>query len=199
MASIVEGLFGMSPRQVQQQQQSQIDASAAKYAAQDPFQRATMGMYQTGAGLAGAGAGMLGMQNPDVVAAQQNQQFAGQIDMSTPEGIMEGAKAAQARGDTEMALKLTMLARQMQEEEARNKFNIAQANKMERDASKPEAIEQIQIEKIFAAKRRAEQAAIFLLLMRYSVKLTVSIERAEYLPVEVELRMKLKSLQKKSY
>jgi len=124
---IVSGLFGLSPNQVAQQQQQQINMQAQNYAQQDPFQRATSGMYQTGAGIGGIGAGMLGMVNPEVEAAKQRESMLGQIDMSTPEGILQGAELARQRGDIRMQIQLQALAEQRKNEMVDSEFKSAQA------------------------------------------------------------------------
>ena len=64
---------GPSSYEIQQQRQAQLDAAANAYAAQDPFQRATAGAYRAGGQIAEIGAGMFGMQRPEMAAAQQRQ------------------------------------------------------------------------------------------------------------------------------
>lgn len=115
--NIVEGLFGLTPSQVQQQQQAQIDAAAQQYARAAPFERATAQMYRGGAGLAGLGAGMLGMENPQMAAAQRTQALAQGGDLTTPEGLFAKAEQFRAAGDQQTALKLVMLGKKMQAEE----------------------------------------------------------------------------------
>lgn len=128
---IVSGLFGLSPMQVQQQQQQRIASQAQQYAQQDPFQRASAGMYQAGAGLAGMGAGLLGLQNPEVAAAQQREALLGQIDMQTPEGILKGAELARQRGDVKMQIQLQALAQQKQSEMQQAELLAAKTRKEE--------------------------------------------------------------------
>lgn len=129
---IVSGLFGLSPMQVRQQQQANLASQAQQYAQQDPFQRATAGMYQAGAGLAQAGAeGLFGMQNPEVVAAQQREALLGQIDMQTPEGILQGAELARQRGDVRMQLQLQLLAQQRKDEIQQAELLAAKTKKEE--------------------------------------------------------------------
>lgn len=129
---IVSGLFGLSPMQVRQQQQANLAAQAQQFAQQDPFQRATAGMYQAGAGLAQAGAeGLFGMQNPEVVAAQQREALLGQIDMQTPEGILQGAELARQRGDVRMQLQLQQLAQQRKDEIQQAELLAARTKKEE--------------------------------------------------------------------
>src|SRR3990167_6909285 len=96
---IVAGLFGLSPYQVQQQQQAAIQQQAQAYAQQDPFQRAAAGMYQGGAGLGMLGAQAAGMVNPEVEAAKQREAIMGGVtDMQTPQGLRALAAKFQAAG-----------------------------------------------------------------------------------------------------
>jgi len=124
---IVSGLFGLSPNQVAQQQQQQIDLQAQNFAQLDPFQRAAQSMYQAGAGLGGIGAGMLGMVNPEVEAAKQREATLGQVDISTPEGLLQGAELARQRGDVRMQIQLQALAEQRKAELVDQEFKSAQA------------------------------------------------------------------------
>ena len=101
---IVAGLFGLSPYQVQQQQQAAIQQQAQAYAQQDPFQRAAAGMYQGGAGLGMLGAQAAGMVNPEVEAAKQREAIMGGVtDMQTPQGLRALAAKFQAAGMTQQA------------------------------------------------------------------------------------------------
>lgn len=115
--NIVAELFGLSPNQVQQQQQANINQQAWQYANADPFARATAGMYQGGAGLADLGAGMLGMVNPQVQEAKRREATLSQIDYQTPEGILKGAELARQRGDYQTQIRLQAYADQKQNEE----------------------------------------------------------------------------------
>ena len=112
---IVAGLFGLSPYQVQQQQQAAIQQQAQAYAQQDPFQRATQSMYQGGAGLAGIGSGMMGMVNPEVEAAKQREAImGGNVDMQTPQGLRALAAKLQAAGMTQQAYIAAAKANEME-------------------------------------------------------------------------------------
>jgi len=124
---IVSGLFGLSPNQVAQQQQQQIDLQAQNFAQLDPFQRAAQSMYQAGAGLGGIGAGMLGLVNPEVEAAKQREATLGQIDINTPDGLLQGAELARQRGDVRMQIQLQALAEQRKAELVDQDLKVAQA------------------------------------------------------------------------
>lgn len=116
MAGIVESIFGPTPEQVRQAQQSQIEQRAAAYAGQTPVERYRQGLYQTGADIGTIGAGMLGMEPKAVTEARQREAMLSQIDFSTPEGILKGAELARQRGDVRTQLGLQQLAVQRQKE-----------------------------------------------------------------------------------
>lgn len=108
--SIVQGLFGLNPNQVQQQQQAEERTRAIEYAQLSPFERANMGMYQAGSQLTGAGMGLLGMQDPTKQAAKQAEDIQKQIDHSTPEGLMRGAMIFNQAGNPQMAMRYQQAA-----------------------------------------------------------------------------------------
>ena len=115
--SIVQGLFGLTPLQLQQQRMAQLDAAANAYAGQDPFQRATAGFYRAGGQIADIGAGMLGMQTPEMADAQRTQQIFSQSGgLETPEQIRAAADRFRASGDMQRAFALIQLANQREKE-----------------------------------------------------------------------------------
>jgi hypothetical protein len=139
--SIVQGLFGLTPLQLQQQRRTQMDAAANAYAAQDPFQRATAGFYRAGGQIADIGAGMLGMQTPEMADAQRSQQiFAQSGGLETPEQIRAAASRFMNAGDNQRALLLVEYANQREKElqenaskQAEQVKNMALADKAMRE------------------------------------------------------------------
>lgn len=127
--SIVSGLFGLNPYQVQQQQFNALRGNAANFAQLNPEQRAAQMLYQGGGMLGGAAAEAIGFRNPDVELARQQQQImnAGDVDISTPDGLK--AKAAQfaSAGDQTTAMKLIMLAQRREAEIAKIAASRAKA------------------------------------------------------------------------
>lgn len=115
--SIVQGLFGLTPLQLQQQRRAQLDAAANAYGAQDPFQRASTGFYRAGGQIADIGAGMLGMQTPEMADAQRAQQiFAQSGGLETPEQIRAAASRFMNAGDNQRALLLVEYANKREKE-----------------------------------------------------------------------------------
>ena len=130
--NIVDGLFGISPWQAQQQQRAAIDAMALQRAQLDPFQRASMGMYQGGAQLGNIAGGMLGMEDAAVAEAKARETALSGLDTSNPDAILQ--RAAQVQ-DPRLKMKLTQLAQQLkyQQQEiatkqAQESLTLARAN-----------------------------------------------------------------------
>ena len=92
MAEIVRNLFGIDPAMLQQQQADTDFARAFRFAQLDPFERANMALYQSGAQLA-RGAGQLLGGDEQLQRATQVRQLASQFDLTTPEGLDQYAQA----------------------------------------------------------------------------------------------------------
>jgi len=127
--NIISGLFGVSPDELNAQRQAKLQNEAFQYAQLDPFQRANMGIYQGAGQLAGQGARMLGMVDPQEESYKQGLNIASQVDMTTPEGILKAADMAKQQGNTKMQIQLQMLARQKQVEQSKLNLEAAQAHK----------------------------------------------------------------------
>lgn len=93
MAEIVNSLFGIDPAALQQQQAGTDFAQAYRFAQLDPFERANMALFQSGAGLA-RGTGQLLGGDQQLNRATALRQLAGQFDLTSPEGLQQYASAA---------------------------------------------------------------------------------------------------------
>lgn len=82
---LVGGLFGLSPYQIQQQQYAKDEDFAYKQANMNAAQRGVQGLMMGGAGLARLGAGLMGMQNPAVEEARQQQEAMKGVNFQNPE------------------------------------------------------------------------------------------------------------------
>lgn len=92
MAEIVRNLFGVDPAMLQQQQADTDFARAFRFAQLDPFERANMALYQSGAQLARGTTQLLG-GDEQLQRATQIRQLASQFDLTTPEGLDQYAQA----------------------------------------------------------------------------------------------------------
>ncbi len=120
---VVSGLFGMSPYQAEQQRYAEDEARAARFAQMPAVQRGVQGLMQGGAGLARLGAGAMGMVDPAVQAAQQQEEVLKGIDFNNPQTIR--TKAKQVEGvNPQVSARLSMLADSI--EAKRNEQALAQ-------------------------------------------------------------------------
>lgn len=93
MAGIVSGLFGIDPEALAQQRQAQQEVQAMQYARMDPAQQGTYGAVRSGQMLGNLGAGLLGVEDPQLVAAQKAQALLGDFDPTTAKGLKDYSKA----------------------------------------------------------------------------------------------------------
>lgn len=101
MAGIVSGLFGIDPEALMQQRQAQQDVQAMQYARMDPTQQGTYGAVRAGQMVGNLGAGLLGVQDPQLIAAQKAQALIGDFDLTTSKGLKDYSKALLAEGKTD--------------------------------------------------------------------------------------------------
>lgn len=137
--NIVEGLFGLSPWQVRQQQlaaQQSWGDEAATAAGQSPGQIMARSYANMGTGIGNIAGGMLGMENPAVAEAKAREVALSGLDTSNPEAIMQ--RAAQVQ-DPRLKMRLTQLAQQLnaqqQEMALKRAQELAQLNKAQSESS----------------------------------------------------------------
>ena len=127
MASIVEGLFGMTPEAYQGQQYQQDLKRGYELAQLDPgaAARAQLGasVGQLGRGFAGA----LGIEDPQLKLISTRNTIAQQIDQTNPESILQGAQMLAQMGDQQGAMALAQYARQAQGDVAQTQQRRAAA------------------------------------------------------------------------
>lgn len=101
--SILSGLFGVDPQAYAAQQNQLLNTQATQFAEMDPFQRANFGLYKGGSQLGNLGAGVMGIQDPQLQKATMAKQLAGQFDLNTPEGLKDYANALAQNGAPDLA------------------------------------------------------------------------------------------------
>ena len=129
------GMFGSTPQEVYQQQQQGINQSALDMAKMDGLTAAKYSMGQLGGALAAPIAGMMGMKNPQMDAAQQSKDIQSQIDHSTPEGLMKGAQLFNQAGNPRMAMMYQQAAQAMIAQKAELENKAAQTEVFRRQAT----------------------------------------------------------------
>lgn len=111
---IVGSLFGVSPEMYQQQMNRQAMQDAIAMQQLSPLQRAGA-MTQAGAYMAGQGiGGAFGIEDPMLKLISTRNTLSKQFDVNTPEGLTQYAQALQQAGDTQGAVQVAGLARQIQ-------------------------------------------------------------------------------------
>jgi len=113
---IVGGLFGLNPDMYRQQQQQQVFNRAVALQNLDPFQQAAVGYQQAGYNLAGALGGALGGVDPQLQRISTLNAISKQIDQSSPESMMSGAKMLADAGFQQEAFGLAQYARKANSE-----------------------------------------------------------------------------------
>lgn len=108
-----QSLFGTTPEALQASRDAALQAQAFQYAQLDPFQRATMGIYQGANKLGGVVGGMLGGQDPELQRAITLKQLASQFDTTTAEGLTGFARAAAQAGMPQQAMQAAQQAQTM--------------------------------------------------------------------------------------
>jgi len=114
MATIVEGLFGLTPEMYGQQQRTSALNEGVRLAQLDPAARGQALIYAGARGLADVAGGALGAEDPQLRLISTRNSIAQQIDQNNPESIMKGAQMLAQAGDQQGAMALAQYARQAQ-------------------------------------------------------------------------------------
>jgi len=109
---IVGSLFGVSPEMYQEERNRQGMKDAIAMAQLDPMQYANAAI-QAGAGRAAGGfAGLMGVEDPQLIKIRQQQELLSGLNINDPQAISEAAQRANQMGNTQLALQLTNLSDQ---------------------------------------------------------------------------------------
>lgn len=125
---IVSGLFGLDPTQLLMQRQAEQERAALAQAQLSPIESAQYGMIRAGQQIGNLAAPLLGVQDPQLQAAMQAKQLAGQFDLTTASGVKDFAKAL-AASNNPLAFQAAQQATLMEEKEATIGLRKAQAEK----------------------------------------------------------------------
>lgn len=112
MDNIVQGLFGLTPYQVDQQQNQGLMNYAGNLAQMGAAERGVQGMIQGGGMLAAGAAPAFGLVNPQMQEAQRRESALGGINLSDPNSILD---LASRTSDPRTRLQLQLLAQDAQE------------------------------------------------------------------------------------
>jgi len=138
--NIVNRLFGMTPDMYGEQQRIANLEEGARLAKLSPSARGMAQIYAGAKGLGNTTAGLLGIQDPQMVRMTQRNQLLQELDVSDPLSMLAVAKKASNIGDNEFAIALVDKARKAQSEIALAQQRTAQANR-ERQQAVPNDIQ----------------------------------------------------------
>lgn len=168
MADQMTGLFGPSPYEIQQARSQALRDDAAGFAKMNATQRGVMGIYQGGAGLAGIGAGMMGMVDPAVANAQRTEQIMGQgnADLSSSAGLLAKAEEFRKAGDLRTATALALKGNELKKQEAA--AALAQQKQDEQEKFRRDQMAESADQKMAQLKAKEEEAKLRSEDARYS-------------------------------
>jgi hypothetical protein len=123
-ADLSQSMFGPTPQQAQDAANQDRTNYAMQLAQmQDPFARAG---FMVGQGASQLGQGLFGLQDPNVIKAQQTQQAMSGVDTNDPSALLQAAVAMRAI-DPARAAAIAAQARDIQQKQAETKYKLAQA------------------------------------------------------------------------
>ena len=126
-----QSLFGTTPEELMASRDAALRQQAAQYAQLDPFQQATMGIYQGASKLGGAIGGMLGGQDPEMMRIKQRQQLLQGVNPEDADALIRAAQQASQMGDYGAAQELSTKARAMQLQKAQIGKTQAEQRKLD--------------------------------------------------------------------
>ena len=109
-----QSLFGTTPEALQASRDAALRQQASQYAQLDPFQRASMNLYQGGNRLGGAIGGLLGAQDPELQRITQRQSLLKQAQPQDAEGWKALAQQLYQQGDNQGAQEAIAKAQALQ-------------------------------------------------------------------------------------
>jgi hypothetical protein len=153
MTAIVQGLFGVSPEQLQMQQDQALQARAQQYAQMSPQEQSTSAIYTGVSKLGGAVGGMLGGVDPMQQQASKVASILQGSDQTTAQGMMDLYRKFTEAGLPEQAQMAAMKVKELQKSEA--DINQVQAKTAQEAAAAQAAQYKIDQEKLMTAELAA--------------------------------------------
>lgn len=129
MGEIVSSMFGPTPMEIQQAQRQAAEQKAYRDSQMSRMQQSDYLMNRAGATFGGMLGDALGIQNPELAKAQQQQELNKHIDLSTPESIRASAEILRQKGDFQRAFALSQLADSEEQKIIERKYKQALTTK----------------------------------------------------------------------
>lgn len=146
MATVAEGLFGITPESLMAERDRQAQAQALRVAQLDPLQQARFSGFMATNQLGNAVGGLLGAQDPELMRVRQRQELLQGVDIADPLALRQAAQRAMAANDFQAAQMLNDRALASERTQAQINADVALANQR-----------RAQETKITAAGEREEQ------------------------------------------
>lgn len=125
MTEIVQGLFGVSPEQLQMQQDQALQARAMQYAQMSPQEQSTAAIYSGVSKLGGALGGMLGGVDPVQQQASKIASILQGSDQTSAQGFMDLYKKFSDAGMPQQAQLAVTKAQELKKAEAESGLTAA--------------------------------------------------------------------------
>lgn len=123
----VMGLF-MTPEMYQQQQRQALYDQAVAESKLDPYQQARVNLQTGVQGLAQVGAGLMGVEDPQMKIAAARQQIMQQVDQTDPQSMAQAAQALNQAGDLQGARMLAQAAQETALKQSQITKNLREGN-----------------------------------------------------------------------
>jgi hypothetical protein len=146
MATVAEGLFGITPESLMAERDRQAQAQALRVAQLDPLQQARFSGFMATNQLGNAVGGLLGAQDPELMRVRQRQEMLQGVDIADPAALRQAAQRAMAANDFQAAQMLNDRALASERTQAQINADVALASQR-----------RAQETKITAAGEREEQ------------------------------------------
>jgi hypothetical protein len=160
--SMVAGLF-TTPEQYQEQQRQSLYNQAVQEAKLDPYQQARVSLQTGVQGLAQTGAGMLGVQDPQMQMLAQARQIMQGVDQNDPKSLAQAAQAFNQIGDVGRARALATAAQEVAYKQSQinknNREGKAAANKVVEADGRQYLVDSVTGEKIADLGASASKSA----------------------------------------
>lgn len=138
---IVGSLFGMTPDMYRQQQEALALDRAVKMQQLGPYEQYGYQLGRAASNIATGIGGAMGIEDPMLKMYSNRNALARQFDVNTPEGLTGYAQALQQSGDTQGAVQVAGLAREIQGKLAEQAQKTSAAKKNIQDVRQSQQVE----------------------------------------------------------
>jgi hypothetical protein len=143
MATVAEGLFGITPESLMAERDRQAQAQALRVAQLDPLQQARFSGFMATNQLGNAVGGLLGAQDPELMRVRQRQEMLQGVDIADPAALRQAAQRAMAANDFQAAQMLNDRAISTETAQAKLVSEQALTNQRNRERAAADPLQQL--------------------------------------------------------